>query len=90
MGCSVANIKRHLRNAEKKAPQLFPILTPRHRAILALYDERASRAAIAEDLGISKAVLGREVTFLRKHGYLFNRTMDQYDPSMDGEIKEKF
>lgn len=90
MDITVANVKRHLRNAEKKAPQLFPILTPQHRAILALYDRHTSRKAIAEGLGISEAVLGREVTFLREKGFLFNRGAEQYDPSMDSQVKERF
>ena len=90
LDCTVDNVKKQLRNARKKAPQLFPILTPRHRAILTMYDQHLSRAAIMEGLGISEKVLEREVTFLRAHGRLFNRVPDQYRASMDGDVKEVF
>lgn len=90
MGRSIRAVQRLLCSAKKKAPQMFPILTPRHRAILSLYDQRTSRAAITEGLGITLRVLEHEVAFLRKHGFLFDRTMDQYRPSMDGRVKERF
>lgn len=34
----VSTVKRHLRRIKHKVPQLFPILTPLHRGILAWYD----------------------------------------------------
>jgi len=102
-------VQTHLLSLKKKVPHLFPILTPRHRAIIELYDQgsfelrkkkgaddpeyywkHTSRKAVAAALNISAAVLGDEVMFLRKHGFLWNRTMDQFDPSMDGQVKEKF
>lgn len=90
MGRSVRAVQRLLNSAKKKAPQMFPILTPHHRAILTLYDENISRKATAKGLGITEAVLAREVAFLREKGFLFNRTPDQYRPLMDGDVKTKF
>ena len=90
MGRSRRAVQRLLCSAEKKAPQLFPILTPRHRAIIAMYDQHTSRKAICKGLSITAAVLAREVAFLRSHGFLFNRTADQYRPSMDADVKERF
>ncbi len=88
--CSPETIKLILKQAERKAPQLFPILTPQHRAILLMYDKHMSRASIAEGLGISEQDLHKEIAFLRKHKFLWNRKMDQYDPLMDVRVKEKF
>ena len=91
MGRSTRAVRRLLNNAKKKAPQMFPILTPRHRAILTMYDQNMSRKAITEGLGITGAVLAREVAFLRQHGFLFNRIPDQYRPIIhDGYTKEQF
>lgn len=87
---TVPKLKQKLRQIEKLAPQLFPILTPQHRAILLMYDKHMSRASIAVALGISKQDLCKEIAFLRKHKFLWNRKMDQYDPLMDGSVKERF
>ena len=90
MGTTVTDVKELLASAERKAPQLFPIITTRQRAIIGMYDEHLSRKEIVELLGITKKILEREVTFLRKRGLLFNRKPDQYDPTMDGRVKERF
>jgi len=103
-------VQRHLRSIRKKAPQLFPILTPRRRALIELYDQgafelkehpqrdepmyvwkRPSREAVAEGLGITVALVAKEVTFLRKKRFLWNRTMKQHDPTQhDRQVKIKF
>jgi len=90
LGCSSESIKAALRRIKKKAPQLFPILTPQHRAILMMYDKHMNRASIATALGITKKQLSTKVAFLRKHNFLWNRTIDQYDPLMDSQVKTKF
>ena len=87
---TVPELKQKLKEIKKKAPQLFPILTPQHRAILLMYDKHMSRASIASALGISKPMLNKEITFLRKHKFLWNRKMDQYSPILDGQVKERF
>jgi len=90
MGRSIRAVQRLLNSANKKAPQIFPILTPQHRAILSMYDQHMSRASIMAGLGITKKVLAREVESLRSWGFLFNRVMNQYRPSMDGRVRERF
>ncbi len=90
MGCTVKAVQRLLRNVERKAPQLFPILLPQHRAILAMRDQHISYSAMIVGLGITKKKLKTMIAFLREHRFLWNKTTDQYQPSMDGEAKTKF
>lgn len=87
---SPRTIESALAKAKKKAPQLFPILTPQHRAILMMYDKHMSVASISVALDISRDKLERKITFLRKHKFLWNRKMDQYSPLMDNNVKTKF
>lgn len=87
---TVSKLEQKLKRIKQKAPQLFPILTPRHQAILLMYDKHMSRASIAVALGVSGQELHKKIAFLRKHKFLFNRKMDQYDPLMDGRVKERF
>ena len=90
VGCSPETIETMLKRVEKLAPQLFPILTPQHRAILLMYDKHMSRASIAVALGVTEQKLHKEIAFLRKHKFLWNRKVDQYDPLMDSRVKTKF
>jgi len=90
MELSPDEVKLILKQVRRKAKQLFPILTPQHRAILLMYDKHMSRTSIAVALGISEQELHKEIAFLRKHKFLWNRKMDQYDSSMDGFVKERF
>jgi len=90
MDRTVKAVQRLLCSAKKKAPQMFPILWPQHRAILSMYDQHISCEAIAAGLGIGLKVLEKRVTFLREHGFLWDRKPDQYRPSMDGDVKERF
>ncbi len=88
--CPPEAIEHILKQIEKIAPQLFPILTPRHRAILLMYDKHMSRASIAVALGVTEQELHKEIAFLRKHKFLWNCKVDQYDPLMDNQVKRKF
>lgn len=90
MGCSVRKIKGLLRSAERKAPTMFPIITPRQRAIIEMYGQHMSRESVMAGLEIGITTLEKEVTFLREHKLLWNRKPDQYRSWMDGDIKEKF
>ena len=90
LGVTIDEVKTHLRHIKKVAPQMYPILTQRQRAIIVMYDQHTSRKAISEALGISPALLGKEVVFLRRHGFLFNRVMSQYSPAMDADVKQRF
>lgn len=85
-------VKRVLRRAEKKAPQLFPILFPIHRKVLMLYNElpRLTRGEMCVLLGVTIHKLERRVTFLREHGFMTNRKPDQYRPYMDSQVAEVF
>lgn len=86
---TVKEVKTILTDIEQKAPQLFPILTPRQRAIMDMYNQHESQQVIAEALGIAPRTLRHDVTFLRERGFLWGKP-DQYRPSMDGNVKHKF
>ena len=90
IGCLPGTVKLVLKRVERKCPQLFPILTPQHRAILLMYDKHMSRTSIAVALGVTEQKLHKEIAFLRKHKFLWNRKVDQYDPLMDSRVKERF
>jgi hypothetical protein len=91
VGLSMRAIKTALQAIKKKAPSLFPILTKQQQAILHLYDNHTSRKVIAAALEISEKQLGKEITFLYEHGFLCNHhKIKKYDPSMDGDVKERF
>ena len=91
MGTTIKEVKALLRSAKRKAPQMFPILSPRQRAIVKLYDKHLSRDTMCVSLGITLASLKKEVEFLRKHGFLFSRAAERYDPIRhDGQVREKF
>lgn len=90
-GLTVTEVKTILSVIERKAPQLFPILTPRHREILKLYDEGKDQQIISEHLGISLRTLQREFDFLRKHKFLWPiGKILRYEPYMDGETVMRF
>ena len=80
-----------LASAEKKAPQLFPILTSQQQFILAGWKTGASNADIAEVLGVKVRSIVDDITFLRKHKYIYDKPKEiPYAPHMDDQIREKF
>lgn len=90
MGCSTRKVKGLLRSAERKAPTMFPIITPRQRAIIEMCAQDMSLEAIMAGLEIGVGPLNKEVTFLREHKLIWDRKPDQYRNWMDGDIKEVF
>lgn len=90
MGITTKEVKQLLRSAKRLAPQMFPILTPQHRAILMMYDQHHSREVIATALDITLPMLKRRVRFLRKHGFLRNRKVKRYQSHMDSQVVQKF
>lgn len=80
-----------LRSIKEKAPQLFPILTPKQVAVLQGYENNASPETIAAGLGVSVYAVRRIVAFLRKHKFLENRPkIVSYTPLHDSQIVQKF
>lgn len=90
MGVTVKGIKKLLRSAKRLAPQMFPILTPEHRAILLMRDQHMSNATIAAGLHLTLPMLKRRIAFLRTHEFLRNCKIVRYQPNMDGDVVEKF
>jgi hypothetical protein len=92
MGLRQRDVRQLLRTAEAKAPQLFPLLSPRQAAVLELYSDspQLSRKEVCRQLDLSINQLRRAVTFLRHHKLLVHPTIYRYRPSMDPYITEKF
>ncbi len=90
MGITIKEMKKLLRSAKRLAPQMFPILTPEHQAILMMRDQHKSNATIAAGLHLTLPMLKRRVAFLREHGFLRNCKVVRYQPNMDSEVVEKF
>lgn len=88
--CSPETIETMLKEIKQKCPQLFPILTPQHQAILLMYDKHMSRASIAAALGISEQGLNKKMAFLRRYKFLLNRKPVRYEPLMDSRVKVRF
>ncbi len=84
-------VKEALKSAQKKAPQLFPILSKQQQFILAGWKSGASHEDIAEVLGVEVRSLERDITFLREHGHIYDKPKEiPYAPHMDDQIREKF
>ncbi len=84
-------VKYLLESAQKKTPQLFPILNARQQFILAGWKSGASHEDIAEVLGVEVRALERDITFLREHGHIYDKPKEiPYAPHMDDQIWEKF
>jgi predicted ArsR family transcriptional regulator len=90
LGVTARTVRGWLNSAKKKAPQLFPILTPLQQKIVAAWDTKSpEHSEVCEALGISKKQLERQITTLRSYGYL-KRTVSQYRPYMDSDVQRKF
>ena len=91
MGITSTEVKALLRSVKRKAPQLFPILSPRQRAILDLSNHNFSRTTIASALSLTPRVVKRETEFLCAHRFLIERKIERYDPAKhDEQVKERF
>jgi DNA-binding CsgD family transcriptional regulator len=91
MGISVNSVQDLLKDAEAKAPQLFPILDPMERAVLKLIDEHRTIEEIAAGLGVSRKVVCRIRSSLSLKGQLLKpgKTVP-YSTGMDSRVAQKF
>ncbi len=93
MGVSIDKVYRLLRSMKKKAPQLFPILTPRE-AIVAkmLLEEELTEQQIADMSKCSVNSIYLLITRMRNKGFCIPKIKApvRYTESMDGKIKRKF
>src|SRR5271157_4599276 len=70
MGIKIHSVQDLLKDAERKAPQLFPILNTVERAVLALIDNGAKIDEMAAGLGIQTRRIDRIIIKLRLAGKL--------------------
>lgn len=90
---SRSTISRILKHIEKKAPQLFPILTPKQKQIRDLIcNAGLTHQMIALDLAINEHTVDHIVEQLKKKGVCLPSPPKTkcYQTYMDAEIKQKF
>lgn len=89
-------VRRLLRSLERKAPQLFPILTKRQHTILKMYlGNGDSQQIIARKLKTTQSNIAATIQRMKEQGVTglnINSVgrVDQYKKSMDSYIVEKF
>lgn len=69
LGVTMHSVTRHMREMEKKAPQLFPILTRRQADVYHMFvNVGLKQTAIAEILGVTKSCIGVLIHRMRNKG----------------------
>lgn len=92
MGISIGRLNQILRSVKKKAPQLFPVLTPRQAFVRKQLDDGWDHYRIANHLEITVRQVDNTVAQLHKLGvpiYHRPRTIS-YSSDLDGEVIRKF
>jgi len=92
MGISRKAVLRLLKNIERKAPQLTPVLTPRQQLILMLAgDKGQTPEQIATSTGLSAGYVRKVIVFLETHGFVMPKSETRnYTPGLDGRVVERF
>ena len=91
MGITRKAVLRLLKNIERKAPQLSPVLTPRQRAILHLLEKDLTPMDIAEAMNLSNGYVYRIIGLLHRYKFIATPVKTiQYSPGMDNRIIHKF
>ncbi len=84
-------VKTLLRSAKKKAPQLFPILTPRRLNVLHCKENGMTREETAIKLNMTERQVQRAVVYLYKYKFLAPLpTVGRYNMGMDEQVVERF
>lgn len=92
MGITRDAIMELLKNVERKAPQLTPVLTPRQQLILILAgDKGQTPEQIATSTELSASYVRGVVGYLEAHGFVMPKLkMQNYTPRTDGRVVERF
>ena len=84
-------VRDFLQSAKKKAPQLFPILSPKQLYVLRAYENNIGAETIAIELRVSIDAVRRMVAFLRRRKFLVNKPKTvAYTPELDSRIIQRF
>jgi len=85
------DLRAALAEIKRKAPQLFPILTPRQVAVRTGWENNLSQAAIAAGLELTEAQVKQDYEFLRVHKFVAARPVTvAYADHMDDKIIQRF
>jgi predicted ArsR family transcriptional regulator len=90
MGISRKAVLRLLKNVERKAPQLTPVLTPSQRLILMLTrDSGQTPKQISATTALSEEYIRRIIRFLEARGFIMPKAKTVgYTPALDSRIVE--
>jgi len=95
MGITPQSINRLLRRAEKRCPELFPLLTKQEADTKALFAIGWTNAEIADKLGVGLSRVSQIVSTINNkqdadYRYTPPIKIVTYNPYLDSQIKRKF
>jgi len=96
MGVSKCRVNKVLRNLQRKAPQLFPILTPHQNLVYRMYvGHGLSQSKIAKLLGVKQQAICETINRMRANGVAIVEPeaiseVVSYNSEMDNYITRKF
>jgi len=93
LGISQSTVSRALSRLKKKAPQLFPILTPYQKFIYdCIVEKGLTHQAIADLIGKKKSTVEKTVEAIRRKGFTFAPPpkTEQFNDFIEGKIRQKF
>ena len=84
-------VLRLLCSAKKKAPQLFPILTPRRVAVFQAWKNGLNRKDMAACLNLTEWQILKDCEFQYKHKFITARpATTRYANNMDDKVIQRF
>ena len=90
MGVSRRAVLKLLKNVERKAPQLPPVLTPQQHAVLCLLEKGVKPREISDAMNLQESNVSVIIRFLTERGFIADLSPTVgYTPGMDGRVKER-
>ena len=84
-------LRAALAEIKRKAPSMFPILTPRQVAVRTGWENGLSQAAIAAGLDLTEAQVKQDCNYLYKHNFIASRPVTvAYADHMDEKVIQRF
>lgn len=92
MELSLVRVYKIIKELKIRAPQMFPILTPREKSLLNMLDEGVSISDIARVSNKTEETIRQGIAVLKKKEFLLENNLEvvSYTPGCDNRVKEKF